>query len=84
MTKTQALIAALLATGLSASVTAFAKDATPAFAQPSAVRCCAAPEKSQPLVEPAKVRCCAATAESTLPDATPRFGTTVVSSRIFW
>ncbi len=83
MTKTQALVAAVLATGLSMS--AFAKDATPSFAEPTAVRCCAAiaAPTTQSFGAPTQVRCCAATKqeESTLPEL--RFGT-IGTARIFW
>ncbi len=84
MNTTQAFIATVLATGLSVSVSAFAKDATPAFAEPSAVRCCAATVSSTTaaIAEPTKVRCCAAKQE----DATPpemRF-VTIGNARIFW
>ncbi len=85
MNKTQAFIATALAAGLSISAGAFAKDATPSFAEPSAIRCCAAiaVQSKQSFAEPTQVRCCAdiKQEDATLPEL--RF-VTIGNARIFW
>lgn len=90
MNTTQAIIATLLATGLSVSVSAFAKDTATAFAEPAARICCASPAAIAVSGQVNRI-CCARTfdmpaseQDATPPEMATRAAAPVGTARIWW